>query len=172
MRFLIPVDCSVLIPELKGISPGIAIHKSIAIYRACFLLGNLCIVVYGTLIIACLKILTGIVVCCCVFGLIRMGDRLDPFSYSFLAILLVLGLGFTNTFISIISTTSEKRHKSWSRLIQDLPPYKTAEVKMSLKSLHSVRCTAGGLYHIKASTKLSYLDFVINGIVFALLTFH
>jgi len=174
MRFLIRIDCSALIPELKEISPGIAIHKSIAIYRACLLLGKLCNVVYGTFIIACIQILTGILVCCCVFGLIRMGDRLDPFSYLFLAILLVLGLIFSSvasTFISMISATSEKRHKNWSRLIQDLPAYKTAEIKTSLKSLPSIHCTAGGVYHIEESTKLSYLDFLINGIVFALLTF-
>jgi len=175
MGLLIRVDCSALIPELKEISPGVAIHKCLTIYRAFFLLNNLCNIVYGTLIIVCLKLIAGVVVCFVVFGLIRMGDRLDPFSYSFLAILLVLGLVFLSvisTFISIIATTSEKRHKSWSLLIQDLPTYKQAEVKRSIKSLHSIRCTAGGLYHIEASTKLSYLDIVINGIVFALLTFN
>jgi len=158
--------------RLAQLSPESSVQNCISVYKACFLLNKLC---NGTYFIPCLELCVGILISTGAYILIRLQQKLDPVSTLLVGIVLAMGLTFqpaAMTLFSIISSKSEIMQERLPSLIPLISSHgERGEAVMLLKSLPPMHCNVGKIYKMDATAKLSYLDSIINGVVFALLTF-
>lgn len=166
---------SIIWPNSKDLPQDTLVQNCVQVYNVCQLLNKLGNVVYGTLSLPVLKLDLGLLITSCTVTLILFFDKLDMFSAAFISCLLIACIVFTfgtGHVVSLIAMTSCHFHGNLLSVATRIGSSLERKVQSRrVKSVPPISCNLASLYRMDATAKLTFLDSLINGIVFALLAY-
>jgi len=166
---LIPIHGSILWPKKRKYRITVWLY----IYRVISILKQLTYTVFETSVIPLGKLVVISAVIPCSYTLIRHRQHLDLVSFLFTLImcvsipliLLPMSIIMSNTY-----NFSDRLPKNMLYFVQGLTRAEKTEILARLKSYQVMRCHVGGFYYMERKAKLTLIQSLVQGVVFALLT--